>query len=125
MVVPRMSLSLVARMERSAIRDSRIPLRSMRATIPAPSLTLPRRRGRESGLLRGLGVDDEIIGRRGPPQRERVLGPVALRLPLLGPGNVIDVAGIFGEAAPRVLHVVEIVRAEHVAAEAPSFDIAL
>src|ERR1700736_6387912 len=48
-----------------------------------------------------------------------------LRLPLLGAWDVIDVAGIFGKAAPRVLDVVEIIRAEHVAAEAPAFHVTL
>ena len=39
--------------------------------------------------------------------------------------DVIDVAGIFREAAPRIHDVVEVVRAEDVAAEAPAFLVAL
>ena len=39
--------------------------------------------------------------------------------------DVVDIAGIFREAAPRVAHVVEIVRAKHVAAEAPTLGLAL
>ena len=34
--------------------------------------------------------------------------------------DIVDVGGIFGEAAPRVADVVEVVRAEHVAARVPS-----
>src|SRR5438067_13676946 len=70
-------------------------------------------------------IDDEIVRRDRPPQRHGVLGLVMLRLPLDRLRDVVDVAGVFGEAAPWILDVVEIVRAEHVATEAPAFGEAL
>src|SRR5215475_872743 len=76
-------------------------------------------------LPRRLGIDGEIVGRLRAPQRQRVLGLVVAWFPRLRLGNVIDIAGIFGEAAPRVLHVMEIVGAEHVAAESPAPGVAL
>ena len=59
------------------------------------------------------------------PQVERSPPAAGPRLPVLVDRDVVDVAGIFRVAAPRIAHVVEIVGAEHVAAEAPAVGEAL
>src|SRR5215211_3518142 len=73
---------------------------------------------------RRFGVLDEIVGRLGPPHRQRVLRFVIAGFPRLRLGDVVDIAGILREAAPRILHVMEIIRAQHVATETPALAVA-
>src|SRR6266545_698307 len=76
-------------------------------------------------LLRRLVIEREVGRRRRPPHVERILGRVVAALPVVIDRDVVDVGGIFRVAAPRIAHVVEIVRSQHVAAEAPAGDEAL
>src|SRR6185295_17691279 len=67
-----------------------------------------------------LGIDEEDWRHVRAPQIERVLGRPVGAFPAVTRRDVIDVGGILAERAPRVLDVVEIVRAEDVAAGAPA-----
>src|SRR5947207_13585225 len=71
-----------------------------------------------------FGVVYEVVGRRGTPLVERVLGGKVAGRPGHPRGNEIDFCGVLGERSPRVSHVVKIIRAEHVAAGAPAFAVA-
>ena len=69
-------------------------------------------------------IDDEVVGHRRSPDVERVLGRVIAGDPFDVGGHEVDAERILGEAAPRVLHVMKVVRAEDVAADAPAFRVA-
>src|ERR1700722_12266361 len=68
-----------------------------------------------------LVIMNEILGDVGAPRVEGIIRQVVARGPVAGHRDVVDVGGIFAEAAPRILHIVEVVRAEHMAAPAPTF----
>src|SRR6478672_9952149 len=72
-----------------------------------------------------LVIVNEVLGDVRPPRIEGIVRGVIPRYPVAGGGDVVDIGGIFAEASPRILHIVEVVRAEHVAAQAPAFDEAL
>src|SRR6185436_16072576 len=77
----------------------------------------------ESGrVLLRIGEKDRRNVRT--PQVKRVLRRPVAALPLHSGGDVIDVRAVFGKRSPRVLHVVEIVRAEHVPPGAPAARVA-
>src|SRR3984957_11340072 len=67
----------------------------------------------------GLEIGAEDAG-LGAPEIERILGRVILRLPRAVGRDLVDVAEILGQAHPRVAQIVEEIRAQHVAAEAPA-----
>src|SRR4030095_13219682 len=67
----------------------------------------------------GLVVLDEVIGRRRTPYIERVLRRVVFSAPVEVGRNEVDVVRVFGEAAPGVAHVIEVIRADHVPPDAP------
>src|SRR5262245_55199021 len=71
----------------------------MRGRIPdiAPLIRATERPGSTSRF----GVLNKIVGRLGSPQRQRILGLVVAGLPRLRLRDVVDVAGVFGKAAPR------------------------
>ena len=72
---------------------------------------------------RALVIDDEIVGHRRSPDVERILGRIVARGPFDVGRNEVDVVRIFGEAAPGIAHVTEIIRADHMAAHAPAMRI--
>src|SRR5262245_19246076 len=72
-----------------------------------------------------LEIPAEILRHRGAPHIEGVLRRVVLRLPVRVARAVVDVAEVFGEAAPRIADVVEEVGADDVPAEAPAVAVAL
>src|SRR6266550_9634745 len=85
--------------------------------VPAPVVRASR------SLLparRGFVVDDEVVGHRRAPDIERVGRRMIGRLPVDIGGNEVDIVGIFGEAAPRIAHVAEIVRTDDVSSDAPT-----
>src|SRR5262245_25368513 len=99
------------------------PCRSPTSAGPAACAERRRRICREY-LTGDLVIEREISGWHRAPHVERILGRVIGALPIVIDRDVVDVRRVFGVAAPRVAHVVEIVRAEHVAAHAPAGDVA-
>ena len=87
-----------------------------RGVTASPRLRLRSRR---------FGVEREFARHIRPPEIERILRLVVGGRPALFLRDVVDVAGIFRETAPRIAHVVEVVGAEHVTAETPAFGPAL
>src|SRR5262245_52332793 len=79
-------------------------------------------RTRAAGLFE---VPPEIGGHVGAPRVEGVGRRVVLGLPGHVGRDVVDVAEILGEAAPGIADVVEEIRTEDVAAEAPAVAVAL
>src|SRR4030095_12299457 len=72
----------------------------------------------------GLMVLDEVIGRRRTPDVERVFRRVVFRAPVEIGRNEVDVVRVFGEAAPGVAHVIEVIRADDVPPDAPPIGVA-
>src|SRR5262245_11656802 len=70
-------------------------------------------------------VPPEIGGHVGAPRVERVGRRVVLGLPGHVGRDVVDVAKILGEAAPGIADVMEEIRTDDVAAEAPAVAVAL
>src|SRR5262249_14152935 len=66
-----------------------------------------------------LGVLHEFRRQRRPPDVQRVLLGEVARGPGALLGDEVEVVVVLGEAAPRVAGVVEVVRPDHVAAQAP------
>ncbi len=99
--------------------DRRIPTAHGRL----PSLDVgDRARSRASRVAASsrFVVEGEICRRDRPPDVERVVARMVTRVPVEIRGDVVDVGRIFRIAAPGVADVVEIVRAQHVAAEPPA-----
>src|SRR5207248_5090760 len=67
-----------------------------------------------------LAVEPEVVGHRRPPAIERVALRKIARPPGALLGDVVEVVEVLGERAPRVADVIEEVRADDVAAEAPA-----
>src|ERR1700721_995563 len=78
-----------------------------------------------AGRTLRLVVMNEVLGDIRAPGIEGIVRGVIPRRPVAGGGDVVDIGGIFAETSPRILHVVEGFRAEHVAAQAPAFGEAL
>src|SRR5436305_2042788 len=71
-----------------------------------------------------LVIDDEVIRRRRSPDVERILERMIGALPFDVGRNEVDVVRVFGEAAPRVLDVTEVVGSDHVPPDTPAAHIA-
>src|SRR5258706_5558949 len=76
------------------------------------------------GVSADFCVANEVVGGLGTPLVERVLRRKVACRPRHPCGNEIDFCGVLGERPPRVSHVVKVVRAQHVAAGAPTFAVA-
>src|SRR6478609_6624484 len=92
--------------DRRRPRDASRETRAVRSDVLLPELFV---------------IDDEVIGNRRSPDIERILRRMVGRGPVEIGGNEIDVERILGPAAPRILDVVEIIRAEYMAPDAPAF----
>src|SRR5215469_9115360 len=68
---------------------------------------------------------NEILGHIRPPGIEGIVRRMIPRGPVARCRDVVDVSGIFAEASPWILHIVKVVRAEHMASQAPAFGEAL
>src|SRR5215471_2064805 len=73
----------------------------------------------------GFVIYREVRWRVGTPDIEGIFGGMIASLPVDVGRNVVDVAGIFGIAAPGVADVMEIIRAEHMTAETPARAVSL
>src|SRR5690242_5894877 len=95
----------------------------MRRDGPRPS---PGRRagGPAKRSLHGLVVAAEILRHWRAPAIERVLGRMVAGPPRPVARDLVDVAEILGHAHPGIAHIVEEVRPQHMAAEAPAVAIA-
>src|SRR5207237_10868679 len=71
-----------------------------------------------------LVIDDEVIRRRRSPDVKRILERMIGALPFDVGRNEVDVVRVFGEAAPRVLDVTEVVGSYHVPPDTPAAHIA-
>src|SRR4029079_11243826 len=78
-----------------------------------------------TSALAAFVVDRKFARHLRTPEIKRILRLVIGGRPTLVLRNVVDIARIFGEAAPRVAHVVEIVGAKHMPPETPAFGPAL
>src|SRR5450759_1880973 len=76
-------------------------------------------------VRRLLVIDDEVVGNRRSPDVERVLGRMVGRGPFHVDGYEVDAVRELRPATPRVLRVIEIVRAQDVPPDAPAFGVAL
>src|SRR4029079_13859210 len=89
-----------------------------------PAMTEKRRsiapRKKPKSALAAFVVDRELARNVGTPEVERILRLVVGGRPAFVLRDVVDVAGIFRETAPRITHVVEIVRAQHMTAKTPA-----
>src|SRR6185312_4728347 len=72
-----------------------------------------------------LVIVNEVLGDVRAPGIEGIVRWMVSRGPVAGRGNVVDIGGVFAEASPRILNVVEVIRAEHVSAQAPALRKAL
>ncbi len=86
---------------RSALRRTRTRRSSRSERRPG--------RGDDKSALAALVIDREFARHVRTPEIERILRLVVGRRPALVLRDVVDVAGIFREAAPRVAHVVEVI----------------
>src|SRR6516165_3616481 len=72
-----------------------------------------------------LVIMNEILGHIRPPGIEGIVRRMIPRGPVACCRDVVDVSGIFAEASPWILHIVKVVRTEHMASQAPAFGEAL
>src|SRR6267142_6803028 len=84
----------------------------------------PKLHAAERGVSADFCVANEVVGGLGPPLVERVLRRKVASGPRHPCGNEIDFCGVLGERPPRVSHVMKVVRAQHVAASAPTLGVA-
>src|ERR1700728_1663453 len=114
----------------SSDRSGSCQCHDVRARSPASGRKVRRRRSEPAWFpgawcvssLSALDfiVEGEVVRRGWTPDIEGIVRRIVFGLPVAIGRNVVDVGGIFRVAAPGVAHIVEVVRAEHVAPEAPA-----
>src|ERR1700691_5526965 len=65
-------------------------------------------------------IDGEVHWRGWTPDIEGIMRRIVFGLPVAVGRDIVDISGIFRIAAPGVAHIMEVVRAEHMAPEAPA-----
>src|SRR3984885_12393960 len=104
--------------------DARTGRRGALAAVTLPGATSEGAEA-ESAVNLGFVVMHEVFRDVRPPGIKRILRGVIARRPVDRRRDVVDIGGIFGKAAPGILDVVEVIRAQHMTAQAPALGKAL
>src|SRR3954470_23802349 len=98
--------------------------RTISIASPPAIATRMTRQARSAPSTRFV-IDGKILRRLRPPDVERILARMITGSPVHVRRDVIDIAGIFAPAVPRIANVMEVVGAQDVAPQSPARPITL